>query len=100
MNLIFNYSEIVRLKKDFKNTNLKIGDYGVIWAVYSAYIDESKTSVEFDYEGTFENRECGIYDLMFCREDAEKVLIMKEISFSEDTQKLWLFLTQNKDYSN
>lgn len=91
---IFNYGDVVRLRKDLENTNLKIGDYGVIWWIYQSYSDESKTTLEFDYEGTFENAESGIEDLMFEEEDVEKELKIQDVPFSEDMKKLWLYLNQ------
>src|SRR5690349_12975224 len=92
----FNYGEVVRLKKDLVNANLKAGDYGMVWAVYASYVDENQTTLEFDYEGTFWNNEVNYNDAMFYEEDAEKVLIIENVPFSEDMKKLWLYLNQKK----
>lgn len=92
----FNYGDVVKLKRDLENTNLKAGDYGFVWAVYSAYVDESENALEFDYEGTFENKESEIEDSMFDEEDAEKVTNNVEASFSEDMQNLLIYLNQEE----
>jgi hypothetical protein len=90
----FNYGDVVRLKKDLENTNLKAGDYGIIWAVYDFYVDESKTVLGFDYEGSFWDNQGNYDDAMFDEEDAEKVLKLEEAAFSEDMKGLWLYINQ------
>ena len=90
----FASGDIVRLKKDLKDTNLKTGDYGIVWAVYPSYIDENKKSLAFDYEGTFWNKRGDYDDAMFEEEDVEKVLKLEETPYSEDMKEFWFYLNQ------
>ena len=79
----FNYGDVVRLKKDLENTNLKQGNYVINWVVYEFYVDESKVISGFDYEGTFWDSEGDYNDAMFDEEDAEKVLKLEEHLFQK-----------------
>ena len=91
---LFNYGDIVRLKQLLANTNIELGDYGVVWAVYEYYTDENKTVIEFDYEGTFENRKGDNIDSMFEKENVEKILEIEDAHFSESMKKLWLYINE------
>ncbi len=92
----FNSGDIVRLKKELKDTNIKIGDYGIVWAIYAFYVDESNTTLGFDYEGAFWDSEGNYEDLMFEEEEAEKVLKLEEAPFSEDMKEFWLWINGKK----
>lgn len=90
----FNSGDVIKLKRDSDYNDLKIDDYGIVWVVYKAYVDESETKLVFDYEGTFWNKEGICYDEMFEENDAEKILNIEEVSFSIDMKEFWLFINQ------
>lgn len=92
----FNYGDIVKLKRDSEYNDLKTDDYGIIWAVYAFYIDESKSLLNFYYEGTFWNKKGDCYDEMFEENEIEKVSELEEAPHSEDMKEFWLYLNQNK----
>ncbi len=51
----YDAGDIVKLKRDLKDFNLKKGNYGIVWAVYQ-YQDANNEISDFDFEGTFWNR--------------------------------------------
>jgi hypothetical protein len=61
--------EIVRLKQDHPDDDLKSGDCGVIWGVYG--IEPGP----YFYEATFINEDGGSSDMMFDYEDVEEVRV-------------------------
>src|SRR5687768_8432970 len=90
----FNTGDIVKLKKNLKDTNLKTGDFGIVWAVYQ-YLSEKNNKVqEFDYEATFWDSRGNDMDSKFEESDAEKVLKIEDVPFSESMKELWLYLNQ------
>lgn len=94
---LFNYGEIVRLKKDLENTNLKTDAYGIVWAVYT-YLDETTNEIlAADYEGSFWDSNGNYDDIMFEENDAEKVFDLKKVPFTEDMKKLWIYLNQKEN---
>ena len=90
----FNYGDVVKLKRDSNYNDLKIDDYGIVWAVYASYVDESQSLLEFDYEGTFWNKKGNCHDEMFEEEDVEKVLEINEVPFTEEMREFWQFMNQ------
>src|SRR5262249_54434985 len=96
----FNFGDVIRLKKDLENTNLKTGDYGIVWAIYEYWVNEDKTALGFDYEGTFWDREGNDDDSMFDQEDAEKVLNLEAAPFAEVMKNLLRYLNGKENYKN
>jgi hypothetical protein len=59
--------EIVRLKQDHPDRDLKSGDCGVVWGVYGS------EPGPYSYEATFINEQGEAFDAMFEEEDVEEV---------------------------
>ena len=93
----FDCGDVIKLKKDLADTNLKHGDYGIVWAVYAYRAEENKEILEFDYEGSFWDKEGNYDDSMFEEEDAEKVSNYEEAPFSEKMKELLLYLNRKEN---
>ena len=92
----FNEGEIVKLKRDSRYNDPKVGDLGIVWAVYAYYADERETLTGFDYEGAFWNKEGDCCDEMFEENEVEKVLKIEDAPYFEEMREFWLFI--NKKY--
>lgn len=91
----FNAGDVVKLKRDSDYNDLKLNDYGIVWAVYAAYVDESRTKLDFGYEGSFWNKAGICYDEMFEENEVEKVIDLNKVPFSEEMREFWLYINQD-----
>lgn len=92
--LILNYGDVVRLKRNFIDFQLKKGDCGIVWAVYQC-LDEENRIYDSDYEATFWNQEGKDSDLNFEKEDVEKIEKIEEVPFSQEMKEFWAYINQN-----
>lgn len=93
MQTILNYGDVVRLKQNFADSNLKKGNYGIVWAVYQC-LDEESRIYNSDYEATFWTQEGKHFDLNFEREDVERIEKLEEVSFSQEMKEFWSYINQ------
>ena len=82
----FEGNEIVKLKQDSPDYNLKAGDCGLLWGVY-----------EFNppmYEATFIDSDGNESDLMFDENDVEEVLNLSDTLYLERFEEMKRIATE------